>query len=424
MPVQGNSKCGRFKGVKRFRLIALMVWVFASVGWGQISWSGIYDFGLRKGGGDSAPTLNDLSNSYRQINIDRLQLFLDGSFTEDISFSAKVSAGSRLTKSPFQLNLELAFVTLSNLVGEALNVSAGKILTPFGLFPRRQLSPDNPLIGDPLYFRYPMNVSPQSGYLDSSGFLLAGSLYGGRLGTMYRGGYYTGIELFGSFADQLLQYGLAVMNSPLSAPNTTENLDKELALHGRIVVRPQIWGEVGFSYSIGSFLERAGVNAVVDPNGGTGRFKQRTIGVDLTLSALYYEITAEYIVNRFNAPYIIYDFTVNPPYRQGLTGRDELLLSSREILVDVRIDAPFYPGLYAAGRYNAVRFGSIEDPFTGSSTFGQTVPWDRDVTVIGAGLGFKPARGVLLKAGNEWIRIDKEPRPSIDWWGIQLSVIF
>lgn len=409
------------KGIALLLATVLMSCLTVSTGLGQVSWSGIYDFGVRKGGADSSPNLNDIPNSYLQINVSRFQLFVDGVVSDDIIVSAKISAGAQLTKAPDQLNLELASVTFLNVAGTTLNISAGKILTPFGLFPRRQLSPDNPLIGDPLFFRYQTNISPQAGYLDSAGILLAGSLYGGRLSTMYRGGYYVGIEIFGSLAEELLLYDVAVMNAPLSAPSTTQNLDKELAFHGRLAVRPQIWGEFGFSFSSGSFLERGSVNSVVEP---TGRFKQQTLGVDVLLSALYYEIAAEYVLNRFKAPYIIYDFTVNPPYKSGLTGADELVLTSRELLVDVRIDVPFYPGVYLAGRYNVIRFGSITNPFAGSSSFGQSVRWDRNTDVAAVAVGFKPARGVLIKAGHEWIIIDKSPRPSLDWSGLQLSVMF
>lgn len=385
----------------------------------QITWSGIYDFEIKKGGVGSKPELNELSNENLQLNVRNLQLFFDAVVDNDVSITGKMTTTSR-NKS---IDVQLAFVTFWRLAGSALNVSAGKILTPFGSFARRQLSPDNPLIGSPLFFYYQTNVSPAAGYLDSNGVLLSQSLYGGRLSTMYTGGYYVGAEAFGAFADDLVQYDMALLNAPLASTNSEINLDKQVAFHGRIAVRPAIWGTLGASFCTGSFLERVMVNGFLNQTGGTERFKQRAIGLDLSLSYLYYEINAEYVNNRFNAPYIVFVYDI-PPYKSGLTGKDELLLSSTELLVDLKIDAPFYPGLYVAGRYNRVRFGSITDPLGSSSTFGKEIPWDRNVQRYGAAIGYKPVRGVLIKVGYEWTKLDIKPQPDLDAFGTQVSVSF
>ncbi len=386
----------------------------------QITWSGIYDFEIKKGGVGSKPELNELSNENLQLNVRNLQLFFDAVVDNDVSITGKMATTSRNQG----IDVQLAFVTFWRLAGSALNVSAGKILTPFGSFVRRQLSPDNPLIGSPLFFYYQTNVSSSSGYLDSNGVLLAQSLYGGRLSTVYTGGYYVGAEVFGALADDLVQYDMALLNAPLASTNSEINLDKQVSFHGRAAIRPAIWGTLGASFCTGSFLERGTVNGFLNKTGGTERFKQQTIGLDLSLSYLYYEINAEYVNNRFNAPYIVYDFTVIPPYKSGLTGKDGLLLSSTELLVDLKIEAPFYPGLYVAGRYNSVRFGSITDPLGSSSTFGKEIPWDRDVQRYGAAIGYKPVRGVLIKVGYEWTKLDITPQPDLDAFGTQVSVSF
>ena len=81
-------------------------------------------------------------------------------------------------------------------------------------------------------------------------------------------------------------------------------------------------------------------------------------------------------------------------------------------------------GLYVAARYNAVMFGNIKDPFSVSSTFGKAIPWDRDVQRYEVVLGYKAARGILIKLGYQWTKVDVNPRPQLDVVGSQISVSF
>lgn len=395
--------------------LAFPVWMSA-----QVVISGIYDFEIKKGGKNSAPESNKVNNGNVQFNVHGLQLFLDANVAPDISLSAKIAATKKAGADATAVILEVANVTFSNIVEHVLNFSAGKILTPFGTYTRRQLSPDNPVIGTPLFFYYLTNVSPSFGYLDSATLPIAQASYGGRLSAIYYGGYYTGVEAFGSIADDFFFYDLALMNAPLSSANSGVNLDDQLGLHGRVSIHPAIWGTVGVSYATGSFLESGPLNASL---GSIGSYGQHTVGVDLNLNYLYYELNAEYIINEFRSPYIVYNTSPPPFYVSGLVGQ-KLNLSSKEILIDLKIDAPFYPGLYLAGRYNAVTFATITDPHTTSSTFGSAIPWDHDVQRFEVALGYKVARGVLIKLGYQWTKVDITPRPKLDVIGSQISVSF
>jgi len=406
------------------RIALLVLFAVPSLLYAQVTWSGIYDFEIKKGGKDSKPAVNKVNNEFLQLNVRSLQFFVSAPVAEDVVFSAKISTDSRGGSDATDVRLELANITFLDIFDGMLNISAGKILTPFGAFTRRQLSTDNPLIGVPLFFYYVTNVSPQSGYLDSSGVLLSDALYGGRLSTIYYGGYYTGVEVFGSIAGDFVSYDFAVMNAPLSFPNSAINLDKNLAVHGRVALRPVIWGELGASYSAGSFLQAGNVNSIFDSMGGIGKFTQQTIGLDLTLGYLYYEFHVEYIRNRYNAPYIVYDFTVNPPYKQGLSGTDYLELANDELLVDFKVEAPFYPGLYLAGRLDLLTFGTITDPWPASGSFGKEIRWDRNVKRAEVAVGYKPVRNVLIKLGYQWTTVDVQPRPDLNVAAAQISVTF
>ena len=399
-------------GLKRIRHLVVLLFIYTLTASAQVRWWGIYDFEVRKGGADSRADLNGQPNGFVQLNIGQFQLFMDAELNSSISVTTMLSNTSPKSFELKGLEMHLAYVSFNNLLGNALSISVGKILTPFGRFSKRQLATDNPLIGQPCFYSYQLNASPVTGYLDSAGRASTQSQYGDRLTAMYTGGYYVGAEAFGSLFSGLLEYDVAAMNSPLSSSVGDYNLDKELAFHGRVVLHPAIWGTVGGSYAEGSFLQPTWTNQYFDSKfAPLTSFKQSTYGLDLLLSYLYYELNAEYIFNRFKSPYIIlvgdYTYTNGIPY--GLS----LNLDSNELLVDLKLDAPFYPGLYLALRYDKVAFGDIKDPDVHSSSYGRSVPWDRSASRYAIGVGYKPERSVLIKLGYEKTDLDVSPKPDL-----------
>jgi hypothetical protein len=315
----------------RKRLLILFVVCCSFSVSAQIRWWGIYDFEVRKGGAGSRADLNGQPNGYVQLNVGQFQLFMEGELNKSISVTTMLSNTPPKSFELKGLEMHLAYVTFSNLLGNALSISAGKILTPFGRFSKRQLATDNPLIGQPCFYSYQLNVSPVLGYLDSAGRANSAAQYGDRLTSMYTGGYYVGVEAFGSLLDDLVDYDLAAMNSPLSSSVGDYNLDKDLAFHGRVALHPAIWGTVGASYAEGSFLQPVWTNQYFDSKfAPLTSFKQSSYGLDLQLSYLYYELNAEYIFNRFKSPYIIlvWDYTYTNGNPNGLS----LNLDSNELL--------------------------------------------------------------------------------------------
>ena len=394
--------------MKRKWLIVVFLFSCALPASSQIRWSGIYDFEIRKGGSDSQPDLNGQPNDFVQLNVGQFQLFLNADVSKTVSVTTMVSNTPTTTFDIKNLEVHLAYVTFNNLLGDALSLSVGKILTPFGRFSKRQLAPDNPLIGLPCFYSYSLNISPVTGYLDSAGNTRAQALYGGRLNAMYNGGYYVGAEALGSLFDGFLEYDAALMNSPLSATVGDYNLDKQLAFHGRAAFHPAIWGTLGASYAVGSFMQPTSTNQYFDSRiEPLTDFKQSTYGVDLLLSYLYYELNAEYVFNRFNSPYIVLEGDYS--YVNGLKSGGAINLDSREYLLDLKLDAPFYPGLYLALRYDKLTFSDIVDPSLQSPTYGRTIPWDRSANRYAIGIGYKPEHGVLIKLGYEKTDIDINP---------------
>jgi hypothetical protein len=404
-------------------LISLLLFFCTFTLSAQVRWWGIYDFEIQKGGPASSPDLNSLPNNYLQVHVGQFQLFTEAEVSKSVTVMAMIANNPPKTFDLKQLEVRLACVTFNNLLGNALSICAGKILTPFGRFAKRQLAPDNPLIGQPLFFTYPLNVSSGTGYLDSAGSSNAQAQYGGRLNTIYNGGYYVGAEAFGSFLDGLTDYDVAIMNAPLSYAGGDYNVNKDISFHGRAAIHPAIWGTLGASYAVGSFMQPAWVNQYFDSwDAPVGSFKQTTYGLDLLLSYLYYELNAEYISNRFNSPYIV--LKGGYLYDNGLKNGLSLNLDNQEYLVDLKLEAPFYPGLYMAIRYDHLMFDSIKDPASLSSTYGTSIQWGRNANRYAVALGYKPEHSILFKLGVERTEIDVHPKPNLDVVSCAMVITF
>jgi hypothetical protein len=410
--------------MKRYFLVLAFASITSTAS-AQIHWWCVSDFEIRKGGEDSGLEKNNLPNDHIQLNLQELDLFIDADISTDISFTAKLATNPSKALDFKAIELQLAYITFSHLLGDGLSLSAGKIVTPFGTYSKRQLPSENPFIGQPLFFSYRQNISPLTGYLGPTTTALAYAQYGtdpqygNRLTTLYPCGYFTGIEASG-FISSLIDYDFALMNAPLSAANGDYNIDEGLAFHGRVAVHPGIWGTVGFSYAAGSFMQSSSVSQNFEQEYTTlNSFNQSTYGADLRLSYLYFEINAEYIKNQFEAPYITYNH--ENEYDSGFLNGYSRSLESQEYYIDVKMDAPFYPGLYIAFRYDALTFSDFSGPLL-SSTNNSTVAWDRNVVRSAIGVGYKPDRRVLIKLGYERTAVSLQPPPDLDVWGCAIVV--
>ena len=400
--------------------VILTLALFTSSSSAQFHWWGQFDFEARKGGRDSGLESDGLPNDNIQLTVQQFHLFLETDFSPTISFTAKVANNPVKAMDFRNMELQLAYVNFSRIAGTSLSISLGRILTPFGTFSKRQLPADNPFMGQPLFVSYAQNVSPQTGYLGLYASGTAAASYGGRLTTMYSGGYFTGIEASGSFYSELLEYDIACMNAPLSSTTSDYNVDHGLSFHGRLALHPAIWATVGISYATGSYMQSSAASQYFEQYyTSLNSFNQSTYGVDLLLSYLYVEINGEYINNRFDAPSILpqYSYPYYPGYLYGLSRP----LESQEYLVDLKMEAPFYPGLYLAVRYNPVFFNDILDP-QATDPGGNHIRWNENVVRSAVALGYKPDRNVLIKLGYERTAVDVPVEPDLAVWGCAVIV--
>jgi hypothetical protein len=101
-----------------------------------------------------------------------------------------------------------------------------------------------------------------------------------------------------------------------------------------------------------------------------------------------------------------------------------LNLDSRELLLDLKIDAWFFPGLYAAFRYDPLAFADITNPDQSSATFGQSIPWSSNATRYEIAIGYKPVHGVVLKLDYDKTDVSVNPKPQLDVVGLAAVVSF
>ncbi len=415
MALSGLFNAGR-KGV-------LLCILLSSAAFAQLRWWGDYEVEALKGGRDSGYDLNGVPNQHIQFNISHFDLFLEADLTSHVWLTTDLANNPQDSPDFNRVSFNLAYVTVSNIFGNAFSISAGKILSPFGSFAKRQLPPDNPFIGYPLFFTYLQNISPETGYLDVNE-AASNSQYGGQLNTIYTEAYYTGAEVFGSFMDDFLDYGIAAMNSPLSSQASDFNVNDNLSFEGRIAVHPAIWSRLGISCATGPFMSPSDANQYFITNyGSLNGYTQTTLGADIRLSYLYYELNGEFIYNRFKAPYMVpaagYSY-----FTSGLPPGTSLNLDSRELLLDLKVDAWFFPGLYFAFRYDPLAFGSITDPDRTSPTFGQSIPWSSNATRYEIAVGYKPVHGLIVKLDYDKTDVAAAPKPQLDVIGLALVASF
>ena len=408
--------------MKKYFLVLVLAFL-TSTATAQFHWWGIFDFEGRKGGNGSGLEKNGLPNGDPQLTLQQLHLFVETDITPSISFTAKLANNPAKALDFKSMELQLAYVTFSRIFGDAVSVDLGRIITPFGTFSKRQLPTENPFIGQPLFFSYSQNISALTGYLNPKIVYPSGGQYGSRLTTIYPCGYYTGADVNGYFLNNVLEYNFALMNAPLSSTTVDYNIDKGLAFHGRIALHPAIWGTVGVSYATGSYMQSSVYSQYFEKEyASLNTFNQSTYGVDLLLSYLYFEINAEYILNRFNAPYIVY--TQSYQYENGYANGYSRSLNSYEYLIDAKFEDPVFPGLYLALRYNVLTFNNMSDPQAAYSPTSITgsFPWDYRVVRSAIGIGYKPDRNVLIKLGYEQTAVSVQPAPDLAVWGCAIVV--
>jgi hypothetical protein len=167
---------------------------------------------------------------------------------------------------------------------------------------------------------------------------------------------------------------------------------------GRVVLNPVVWLHVGGSFGHGAYMRKDLKNAPLSDD-DRASLKQTLFGVDATVDYRYLRLSYEYLDTRWDVARITLPATfTQEPY----------LANSH--MLELKADAPFHPGAYAALRYDRI---AVDSPVFASS------PLQR----LEVGIGKKFSRTVIGKAtfARGWNEIN-DLQDNV--FGAQLSIGF
>ena len=354
----------------------------------QVELNGSVDFEVAYGGKDSKFITNEVASEFRRphLSISQLNLFTFAQISDAFSINARIQWDTWGTGKMNQVRITLAMLTYEPLES-AISFSVGRFISPFGLYPKRQLAADNLFAHSPLAYGYFVNVSETRGFwpkAGDSGIYLADDV---GLTTVYFGGYNTGALFSWILVPELLNLDLAITNAAVSSQADHTNL-----LNGGGIIhlgfQPVIYWQQGISASFGTFMQRDDINSNLQ---GLEKFNQIVLGTDIILAHSYFELSGEFIYSMWNVPGF-----ANGTFKESASGElGEFNIDNYSAYVDFKYEPPFFTGSYIAFRYDMMKFLEFDHPAT-SSVITKN-PWDTDVMRYSAAFGYKFDRSILLK---------------------------
>jgi hypothetical protein len=355
----------------------------------QVQLNGSVDLEVSYGGENSSFVKNEIVNEFRNphLGINQFNLFLFADLGSDFFFNGRLQWDTWGTGKLNPARLSLAFLSWEPL-DMPVNISVGRFINPFGLYPRRQLASENAFVNGPLAYNYFINISDTRGFWPAAG---QSGAYGSDdvgLTTLYLGGYATGAMADWIVSENNLNVTVGITNAALTSPRNYTNL-QNAAVIGRIGFSPFIFWQHGISFSYGSFLQKNAVNASFDR---LERFRQMVIGTDWVMAYTYFELSGEFIYAKWDVP-----GSTASGFKTNFTGElATFSLTNYSYYVDLKYEPPIFTGAYIAARYEAMVFEKYDHPATLSQI--PLNPWDNNLMRYSFALGYKISRSVLIKA--------------------------
>jgi len=354
----------------------------------QVEINGSVDFEVASGGEDSKFISNEIASEFRRphLSISQLNLFVFAPISDAFTVNARIQWDTWGTGRLNKARITLAMLTYEPLES-MISFSIGRYISPFGLYPKRQLAADNLFAHTPLAYGYFLNISETRGYwpkAGNSGIYLADDV---GLTTVYFGGYNTGALFSWILVPELLNLDLAITNAAVSSQADHTNL-----FNGGGIIhlgfQPVIYWQQGLSFSYGTFMQRDDINSNLV---GLEKFNQVVLGTDIILAHSYFELSGEFIYSMWKVPGF-----ASGAFKETASGElGKFNLENYSAYVDFKYEPPFFTGSYIAVRYDMLKFLEFDHPATSSII---TInPWDTDVIRYSAAIGYKFDRSVLLK---------------------------
>ena len=287
-----------------------------------------------------------------------------------------------------------AYVLFTPIQARDAHVLAGKIPWPLGTWAPRTYSNRNPLIGTPLMYQYHTTLVWYD--VPPNADALLATAGGGQAGVNYFGypegrgmalvddSYWdVGVTVVGS--ERPFEYALGMTAGTPGWGSTGQDENAGKSVLGRVGIAPLPSLRLGVSGAYGPYLDQV-VRYQLPVGSAVEDYHQKLLMADFELQAGHAELRAEGAHNTWETPYVG-DLHVHGGY------------------VEIKYSLPV--GAFVAGRWDALRFGSIAD------STGARHPWDRNVTRIEGGAGYRFSRDAVAKLIYQRTSMSMDNAPAI-----------
>lgn len=363
----------------------------------RLRWRGLLDLALHNDGHAAEIACFDATSS--PLESQRLRLFAEGTASPHIDVFTQVV----ISQNEFWFDGAYALVTPWH--ERDLHLMAGKIPAPIGAWASRTYSNENPLVNSPLMYQHHTSLrwddtplSPAA-LLGAAGQGWEGADYGGGYGSpgmpvVDDYGWDFGLVALGSVAP--FEFSVGATNSAPSWASPGEDVNEGKAVLGRVGVVPTAGLRVGISASYGAYLGNW-VRWALPADKTEGDYPQTLFMGDLAYERGRLELRAEGFANAWKTPWCG-TLRNHGGYAEARYGFDN--------------------GVWLAARGDAMRFSALT-----AGTL--TRPWDDDVDRFEAGLGYRIARGAVIKGQWQRTRLQELGGPqTFDLFVTQLSLGF
>ncbi|MEO9886648.1 MAG: hypothetical protein ABJR05_17490 [Balneola sp.] len=374
---------------KKKLFLLLFLFIAPQYGFSQIQLNSSVDFEISAGGEDSRFITNQISSKYKQANlaVTQLNVFAFAPITDQLFFESRIQLDTWGNGDLNPPRISLASLIWDNPENDYV-IRFGRFISPFGFYPKRQLSTDRVFVNHPLGYSYFTNISDIRGFWPQAGNNTNAEYQVGDVGlpSLYFAGYVTGIGTSWDLVSNKVSLDVAITNGTPITIKDRASLSN-LAVTSRLQYNQSIFWSQGVSASFGNFLQADAINETVRENNNFQKYTQLLLGTDTKIEFTYFQIIAEVIYSRWKTPaFIGNSFHVD---QNKLVEYD---LSNFSGNIDFKYELPSLTGSFIALRAEHLLFLEADDPGTTN-----TLQWDQDVSRITGVFGYKLDRNILAK---------------------------
>jgi len=260
-----------------------------------------------------------------------------------------------------------------------MHLEAGLIPVPVGLWPPRTYADKNPLVSVPAIYQYKTSLDGFGALQTTDEEILGQRGLAKNAPVLYDFCWNTGIHAYASRGQ--FDFGIALLNGSLGMPKREFVYSRPTgAIHVNWIPSP--YATIGGWVAAGPWMS-PGFEPALPFGKKVEDYNQLTAGALVQASAGHAELNAEFVLNRYEHPYL--------GNLESVGGYADLKYS-------------FATRWWAAARFDALSFSELDtDNATGEK-------WDYPLARIEAGLGRRLSERALIKLVTQIVRYSDAPK--------------